>query len=65
MADPEKLEEICLVRSDLRYLIHKENTFDDFKQIAQDYYHRIAQGAEYAAEMLPDDVVEKLDGEDE
>ncbi len=61
-SDQEKLEEIYLVLSELRYLMHREsNTLADYKQISRDYYKRIAKGARFAAEMLPSDVVAKRD----
>lgn len=61
-SNQEKLEEIYLLLSDLRHLLHRENnTLADFQQISQDYYKRIADGASYAADMLPDDVVARRD----
>ncbi|MGH1465370.1 MAG: hypothetical protein ACRBBQ_08395 [Cognatishimia sp.] len=62
LSDQEKLEEIYLVLSDLRYLLHREsNTLAEFQRISQDYYKRIANGASFAADMLPDEVVAKHD----
>ncbi|MEO9826190.1 MAG: hypothetical protein ABJF50_17450 [Paracoccaceae bacterium] len=60
LSDQEKIEEIYLVLSDLRSLLHREsNTLADFQRIAQDYTKRIAIGARFAADMLPNDVVAK------
>ncbi len=62
LSDQEKLKEIYLVLSDLRFLMHREsNTLAEYQQISHDYYERIAKGAEFAAEMLPRDVVAKHD----
>jgi hypothetical protein len=61
-SDQEKLEEIYLVLSELRYLMHKEsNTLAEYQRISRDYYKRIANGAAFAAEMLPSDIVAKHD----
>lgn len=38
----KKIEEIYLVLSDLRYLLHKDNTLEEYEQIAVDYYKRVA-----------------------
>jgi hypothetical protein len=62
LSDQEKLEEIYLVLSELRYLMHREsNTLAEYQKISRDYCKRIANGAFYAAEMLPSDVVAKHD----
>ncbi len=62
LSSQEKLEEIYLVLSDLRYLLHRQNnTLADFQRISQDYYKRIANGARFAADMLPADIVAKHD----
>ena len=62
LSDQEKLEEIYLVLSELRYLMHREsNALAEYQRISRDYYMRIANGARYAAEMLPSDVVAKHD----
>jgi len=61
-SDQEKLEEIYLVLSELRYLMHKEsNTLAEYQRISRDYCKRIANGAAFAAEMLPSDIVAKHD----
>ena len=58
--DQEKLEEIYLVLSELRYLMHKDsNTLVEYQRISRDYYKRIANGARFAAEMLPNEIVAK------
>jgi hypothetical protein len=62
LSDQEKLEEIYLVLSDLRYLLHREsNTLAEFQRISQAYSKRISNGARFAADMLPDGVVAKHD----
>ena len=62
LSDQDKLEEIYLVLSELRYLMHREgNTLAEFQKISREYYKRIANGAIYAAEMLPSEVVAKHD----
>lgn len=58
----EKIEEIYLVLSDLRYLLHKEsNSLEDYQKICLDYCKRIATAARYAGEMLPDERLSELD----
>ena len=61
-SDQEKLEEIYLVLSDLRSLMHREsNTLAEYQRISRDYYNRIANAAAFAAEMLPSEIVAKHD----
>lgn len=57
-----KMSRIYLLLSELRYLLHREGlTLGDYEEIAQEHYREIAQCAKFAAEILPADVVEKLD----
>ena len=62
----EMLSDMYIVLSDLRYLLNREsNDLQEFQRIAKDYYHRIAECADHAREMLPDEVIEAIHAADE
>lgn len=61
MTEQDKLEEIYLLLSDLRVAMHRENTLEEYEKIARDYYARIARGADFVREMLPEEIIRQHD----
>ncbi len=58
----QKNEEIYLVLSDLRVLLHRENnTLEDYRKISLNYSKRVASAARYAGELLPEGRLSQLD----
>jgi len=61
MTEQDKLEEIYLLLSDLRVAMHRENTFEEYEKRARDYYARIARGADFGRDMLPEETIRRHD----
>ncbi|WP_109314743.1 hypothetical protein [Pseudovibrio ascidiaceicola] len=49
----DMIEEIAVVLDELKHMLHRNNTFDDYFQFAQENYRRVARANQFAWEMVP------------